>query len=127
MTPEYPNSIGKCIDLLSEIRERKRDAEKLVKLYSGEYKELEDHILHTYDVQDISKASGDLATGSRKVDEIPTVENWDEFWEFCQKTDGSHLVQKRPSTSAVKELWEAGQEVPGVGKFTKISLNLRNK
>jgi hypothetical protein len=55
---------------------------------------------------------------------VPTVANWDAFYAYVAKSKQFFLLQKRVSTAAVAELWDAGTEVPGVNPLTVTDLSI---
>jgi hypothetical protein len=46
----------------------------------------------------------------------PQGQDWLEIWKYIRETDQFDLLHKRLSSTAIKERWEAGEEIPGVGK-----------
>lgn len=58
----------------------------------------------------------------RKV--VATIDNFDAIWAYMKENDVPELLQKRLSTKVVAERQEAGDVIPGVGKFEKITLKV---
>ena len=56
--------------------------------------------------------------------EEPVAENWEEIWAFIKANDAWELLHKRITTTAVKERWNDGVAVPGVGKVTTYKLTV---
>lgn len=53
----------------------------------------------------------------------PVVTDWAEFWQFIKDQDDISLFEKRPGRAAIKERWESGETIPGVGKFPVYKLS----
>lgn len=76
------------------------------------------------------RESGTQAIGAKlgliklKETEEPTAENWPEIWNYIKENDAWDLVHKRITVTAVRERWEEGEAVPGVGKITKYKLSV---
>jgi hypothetical protein len=54
----------------------------------------------------------------------PTVRNWEEFYAYIVRNDAFDLLQKRLSAPAVRERWEAGETVEGVGTIPVTNLSI---
>lgn len=54
----------------------------------------------------------------------PVPTSWPELWKWIQETGNFEVLHKRISTLAIKERWEAGEGVPGVGKTTVYKLSV---
>ena len=54
----------------------------------------------------------------------PTVEDMGKLYKHIQKTGEFDLLYKRVNNAAVKERWELGKAVPGVGKFPVQTLSV---
>ena len=46
----------------------------------------------------------------------PQGQDWIAIWNYIRETDQFDLLHRRLSSTAIKERWEAGEEIPGVGK-----------
>jgi hypothetical protein len=46
----------------------------------------------------------------------PQAQDWLQTWEYIRETNQFDLLHKRLTNTAVKERWEAGIEIPGVGR-----------
>jgi hypothetical protein len=54
----------------------------------------------------------------------PIAQDWPATWAFIKEHDAFELLHKRLTVTAVKERWEHGEEVPGVGRVPKFSLSV---
>ena len=45
---------------------------------------------------------------------VPKVVDWEKFYGYINKTQGFHMLERRPSRAAFRELHEAHKNVPGV-------------
>ena len=119
-------NIGTLIDQLHEKREAKRALENQLKALEEEYKLLEEKLLIKFDQEGTTKGAGRLASASVSESVVGNVTDWDKFHAFIKKTGHFHLLQRRTSDAAVRELFEQGKKVPGCEPFTKKRLNLRS-
>lgn len=119
-------TLGSAIDKAFELREKKREAEKVVKLIEAEIEANNEILFQRLDAQELKKGEGKLASVSISNTTVANVEDWPAFWAWIAKNKHFHMVQKRASDPAVREIWESGKTVPGVTPFTKRTLNLRS-
>lgn len=121
-----PPSLGATTDKMWALREKKRAADAVVKNIEAEIKELEPMLFSLLDAQDTRKAEGKKASVSIGEAVVGTVDDWDATWAYIAKNKFFHLVQKRLSDPALRELWALGKVVPGVQPFTKRTLSIRS-
>lgn len=118
-------SIGALADQMYSVREKKRVLDAQVKDLEGQYADLESQLMEAMDAQGTDKAAGVLATVSITTNTVANVEDWDSFLLYIYKNKYGHLLQRRVSDPAYRELLDAGKKVPGVAPFNKRKLNLR--
>ncbi len=135
-----PLTLGQACDALWQLREDKRELEAKVKAIDEQIKGneklkttgLEGLIFGLLDGQDTRKAEGRRASVSIGEAVVANTEDWTEFMTFVaagkrgDKGAYLHLVQKRVSDPAYRELLDLGIKVPGLVPFTKRTLNLRS-
>lgn len=56
---------------------------------------------------------------------VPQVTDWEPFYRFIKRNSYFHLLERRPAVVACRELWEQGRAIPGVEKFTKVRINVK--
>lgn len=117
--------LGKLIDQLWSIREKKRELEAAVKDLDGKISDIEVELMEALNAAGLEKASGTKASISITTTTVANVTDWDEFGKYILKNKFLHLLQRRVSDPAYRELLEAGKKVPGTEPFTKKRLNLR--
>jgi len=118
-------NLGKAIDKLHDLREKKRALELEVAEIRKVMEEEELNIFALLEEQDIPGARGHTATVSITESIVPVIENDDIFFGHVLTTGDIHLLERRPSVRAYRELTEAGEVVPGLRSFTRRTLSLR--
>lgn len=130
MKPEYkvgapmPPSIGLCADLYSEIRELRLAMQKMVDDVKARENEIKEHI-----IQELPKSNNTGAAGRRYraqivTKEVPTLKDWDAFTAYVVEANRFDLLHKRVADKPVKDLWEAGEAVPGIEKFKAVDVSI---
>jgi hypothetical protein len=54
----------------------------------------------------------------------PQADDWARIRDHIRKTGEFELMYQRLNNTAVKERWDRGEEVPGVGKFPVDTLSI---
>lgn len=118
-------TLGGRIDSLNELREAKRKLEAEIKTIDETYGKLEEELLEMLEKQGMDKATGKAATVSISRSTSASIEDDTAFFAYVKKTGHFHLLQRRLSDPAVRELLESKGSIPGLKPFTKKRLNLR--
>lgn len=118
-------TLGELTDKLRDIYERKKAAEEVVKALDEEYKKAELALMEAADAQQTTAGKGKKASFSISESVLPQVKDWDAFGKFIYKNKYLHLLERRPSVTGCRELFETKGAIPGVEKFTKRKINLR--
>lgn len=120
-----PATTGAIIDQLWAVREEKRLLNTQLSEVETKEKEIAALLMARLETEGMEKATGRLASVSISVNTVADVQDWDEFWKFIISKKYTHMLQKRVSEPAYRELLEKGVKVPGVVPFTKRTLNVR--
>lgn len=121
-----PATTGAVIDQLWTLRESKRAAEEEVKKFEGIIKEIEESLMTRLDAEGLDKATGRKASISISTSVVADVQDWEAFHTFIGKKKFFHLLQRRVSEPAYRELLDQGAKVPGVLPLSRKKLNLRS-
>lgn len=119
-----PKTIGACADKLFELKQKKSELTKQVEALDEHRKLIEDHIINTLDKHDARGVRGKVASVKVLLSRVPSVKDWPKFYAHILKTKDFSLLQKRVSDTAVKERWEAEEQVPGVEPFDIVKVSL---
>ena len=124
---KWPKTLGAMVDRLYDLDEERGKLARRVEELKTEYAALEGHIFETLPKSALEGALGKRAMASIKRTPVPTADDWDAIRRYVVKNNAWDLIQKRLSTEAVRERWNADVAVPGVGKFTRITLSLTKR
>lgn len=120
------STVGAKIDVLHALREEKRQLEELLKAKAQEIDLVENDLIEQMDAQNITKSTGSKATVSISVSVKPSVEDWDAFYAYIHRNKYYHLLERRPSVTGCRELFDHKGAIPGVVPFTQRKLNIRS-
>ena len=128
MATKFPKTLGECIDAAYKFREerlaKQKEYDEEIAFLKEREEEIEQHILHTFDKSDIEGAKGTLASASVTRMTVPTVKDWTEVFKWVAKKKAWDLLEKRMARVAYRDRLEAGEVIPGVEPFVKVSLSL---
>jgi hypothetical protein len=116
---------GALIDSMWELRDKKRKLEASIKDLDGQLDALESELMERMAADGLDKMTGKCASVSISTSVVANVEDWDAFMAWIYKTKNGHLLQRRVSDPAWREMVELKGVVPGTQPFTKKRLNLR--
>ncbi len=115
--PEY-------VDKLHTLRQARLAADKESRKLKKQEDDVNAFIIAEMREKAITEAHGELLVVELDVKEKGSVEDWDALWSYIRENDAFELLHKRLTDSAVKERWDAGEEVPGVEKVDVYKLIL---
>lgn len=121
---KIPKNIGACADMLYQIREQRKEAQKVVDDLEKQEKDLKDHIINTLPKSEASGVAGKLARVSVVTKEVLQVKDWPKFYAYVKKTGSFDLLQRRLNEAAVRERLENKKKVEGIEAFTAVSVSL---
>ena len=107
------------------VRKAKKELENELKEAKEIEDEIEKQIIHFMQLQGLNSFSNEDCHISRRIKNTPRLDSYDELIDFIIKEMAFDLLQKRLSTVAVRERWEAGIVVPGVSCFVEEDLTIR--
>lgn len=118
-------AIGKSIDKVFLLRKKKTEFEAAVKDVEGQIADLDAEIMEAMHQSGLEKTATKMGTVSVSTSTVAQVEDWDAFLAYIYKNKYGHLLQRRVSDPAWRELIEQGKKVPGTTGFIKKRLNYR--
>lgn len=121
----FPRTMGKCADKLYELRQNRLAMQKEVDAVAAEEKALKAHVINNLPKSKASGIAGKTARVTVVTKEEPIIEDHDAFRKYLNRTKRFDLAHRaRPSAPAIRELWDEGKEIPGVGKFNIVTVSL---
>lgn len=119
----FPESVGGCVDLLKEVRDLRLLLEKEANTVKARENEIKESLLKVL-TEENSGAAGKKYRAQRVVKVRPQAEDWEKIRAYVMETGRFDLIQRRLSDKAVTDTWEAGERIPGVGRFNVVELSI---
>ena len=119
-------SIGAQIDDVFKLREKLAAEKKKYDLGKQKLENMKDQLIETLTKQGLESGRGASASVSIKTAIHAQPEDWDAFYPWMYKNKMGHLMFKRLSDTAYREILElrGGEEIPGVKSYTKETLSI---
>lgn len=120
-------NLNTLLDELASIRGEIKSLQEQEKVLKLRQNDLDSEIIRKMEDQGLDQIANDVCTVSKKIDVVPTVEDWDVVHQHILDTKQFELLQKRMSATAWRELLQMGQAVPGVKATELTKINFRSK
>lgn len=122
---KQPQTVADMMARMFAIRDRKRELEEETKALNEEWEAIEASLMAQMNEQGSTRVATGQGTAILSETIVPQVEDWESFIHWARDNDALHMIQRRVSSPAYREMVESGQEVPGLTPFMKRSINLR--
>lgn len=132
-----PKTLAAAADKVYELREERLGFTRKADAIKAEEGFLREHLIEHIPKGEATGVIGKVVRVVIKSDVIPVAEDWaaiyksivDTYLAHVKKKTGQQdaaftLLNKALNSASVKEQWEAGKAVPGVGKFNSKSLSI---
>lgn len=118
-------TVNEKIDAMFKLREEIRKHEAKIKELTDQKSEIELLLLKQMDEQGLERAAGAKASVTVSESIKPSVEDWDLFYKYIHRMKMYHLLERRPSVSGCRELFEKRGKIPGVVPFKQRQVQMR--
>lgn len=122
---EISSHLPDVADRYAEVRAQRLEKEKEVQALQEQETLLQKHLIAELRAQGMGAIGGHRSLVKLHEHVEPDATDWDALRTYIQETGAFDLLHQRVTNTAVKERWDAGVEVPGVGRKTvyKISVS----
>ena len=121
---KLPKTLAQAADQLYTTKHDRLAAEKeFVKPLVEFEKELKNYLIDNLPKSEANGISGKVANAKIVNKEVPTIEDEAAFMRFAKKKGNEDLLVVKPNMEAILERWDAGKAIPGVGKFTVVTVS----
>ena len=93
------------------------------KLHETE-KELKAQIIAGLLATDATAAGGEHCQVTLVTKDEPSVTDWNTVLNYVEDTNSRDLLYRRVNPKAVRERWEAGEEIPGITKYPVSNISV---
>lgn len=121
----YPKSLGALLNRLGTINLQKKKAQAELKKITQSETDLKEHLIKTFTKDQLQSAKGKTCMVSVTKTDVPSIVDWDAFWQYAKRKSNNDLIHRRVATAAWRERLLDHKEVPGVELFTRVGLSVR--
>lgn len=122
-----PKNLAACVDMAYELRQQRLEESKGIKVIQEKESILKHHLIDTLPVGEASGIAGQIARCAVVTKQVATLKDAEALFAWIKKqpgTTGFRVLTRGLSDDAIRELWDAGKQVPGVEPFTTVGLSL---
>jgi hypothetical protein len=109
--------------MLYRLREQRLAIEAQAEEVGKKEARVKEFIINNLPKQEATGARGKVAQVRIEKKDVPTAKDWAKIQAFIKKYDAFDLVQRRLNDTAVKARWAEGKKVPGVEKFSVVTVS----
>lgn len=120
---KLPKSPAACADLLYQTRKDRLELQHKIDDLAELETALKEFFINSLPKSQASGIAGKVARVQLGAKIVPQVADWPAFYKYVKKNDAFYLMQKRLSESGIVEIWEDGKKVPGVEKFSVVTVS----
>lgn len=121
---KIPKNLAAVADLYKTVRDKRLAIEKEAAKVKEDEGQLREYLINNLPKSKIGGISGKLARVEVQVKEVPMIEDRDAFFKAAKRKGNEDLLTQTLNAAAVRQRWDAGKEVPGVGKHNAVTLSL---
>lgn len=118
-------NIGDVADeiLAIQLKIKKKEAE--IEELKGQAKEKQEELKKLASDEGLTSGGGKKSKFTLTEETVPHISDWDKFCEYIKDNNYFHLLQRRPGSKACQELWNLGNQIPGIDKFRHTKVNVK--
>lgn len=112
---------------LAANKKKTKDLEAKMKPIDEERKVLEREFLDAVVEQGDTMRLVALKDGvkvSKEIAVVPQVEDWDKFYAWIRRGNRFYMLERRPTVTGCRELWDNGKQIPGVAPFERVTVKV---
>jgi hypothetical protein len=87
--------------------------------------DLEKDLIDLMTSQGVDKFSSEGFHMALKIQRVPAVEDWDALHAYVYSHHAAHVFQRRLSATAIEELADSGEDVPGINWVNQPKVSYR--
>jgi hypothetical protein len=124
--PDIATNIQRYVRIRDDLDRKRKEYQEFEKEAKYQLDQISMQIMTVADQLGVENFKTEYGTAYRNVKQSYTVQNWDEYIEWAEKTGNLHTIQKRVTKTAVDEIVdETGEIPPGLDLYTEVTFNIR--
>ena len=120
---KMPKQLAACADQLYRIRQERLKLQQQVENLAKFETQLKDRIIAELPKSLASGIAGKIARAQLDTKSIPQAEDWPLIYKYIRRNNRFDFLHRRLNEKAIGEMWDAKKEIPGVGKFSIVTVS----
>jgi len=125
--PTIDEAVASYVRLRDKKKALQDEHKEQLKPYNTAMEKLENWMLAKLNQDNAQSVRTDSGTVFKSMRTSASVQDWEATLGFIRENELYHLLERRVSKTAVEEMAEQGQDVPGVQITREITVNIRRK
>lgn len=122
---KFPKSLALCADKYYKLKQERLELSRKLRAMEEEERAYKNHLIDNVPKSKATGVQGKVARVVIVTKDEPIVEDQDKFRKYLNRTKNFYLAQNlKPSAPAIKEVWEDGKKVPGIGSHRVVTVSL---
>lgn len=118
------NRLAQAVDQYYNVRLARLEKDKEAAELKKQETELKQFLIDNISKSDATGVCGRMMRATLRVKPEPTAEDWEAIRKYVTRYKAWDILQKRLSTTAIKERWDDGKQIPGVGTIQVVDVSL---
>jgi hypothetical protein len=119
-----PKNFGVAADLLYITREQRLKLAKVVDALENYERRMKTYFIDNLSKKASTGAAGHVARVQIVTADEPAAQDWEDVYKYIKKTGSFDLLNRAINRAAVRERWDNGKEIPGIGHFTVTKVSV---
>lgn len=121
---KVPKTPGAQADMLYVTREKRLNLQKEIDALAAFETKLKNELIENLPKSSATGAAGKIARVQIVTEDVPVVQDWDEFYKHIKKKGEFDLLNRAANRTAIRARWDNNKTVPGVGHFQAVKVSV---
>ena len=122
--PPISSHLPDLVNAYISYRTQRLAKEKEAELIKEVEDRIKDSIIQKFNEQGLKAMGADNGIVKMSSTKEPKANDWPAIYEYIRETGSFELLHRRLANLAIKERWEAGESIPGIGDTTVYKLSV---
>lgn len=119
-----PKSLALCADMLYTLRDERLAVSKQAAAIGEKESILREYLINNLPKSNASGISGKVANVTISTETVPSVSDKKKFLAYVKRTGAFDLITSSMNTKAIRDRWDDGKSVPGIGQFNVVKVSV---
>lgn len=119
------SNLGQIAEAILAVKMQEKALNSQLEILAKERYELEEKLRIAAEKEGLTKGGTGDSSWTINIETVPQVKERDLFYRYLLDNEALHLLQCRPAVKACREMWDNGEQIPGIEKFSKPKVTVK--